>query len=153
MKALTTTQQLDNCIMALFLWRTTVKPEQVVPGLRCFGISGTCGTLACFGGWLSTWKHFQKQGVRVLNEAGNRLAKATFPGAPYMLDPERELGLIGHPSEVARHLFGRDDMFARNLGLMDDYSEVICRLEGQISALNAQKYEEEQSVRSYPHLG
>lgn len=56
-------EQLDNCLLALNLWLTKVKPDQVVENLTAYTQKTDCGTLHCFGGWIAEWPEFQALGV------------------------------------------------------------------------------------------
>ena len=56
--------QLENCNIALEYWKET-PPESVCPMLRSY----KCGSLACFGGHLTTWLHFIYLGVTQVEDS------------------------------------------------------------------------------------
>lgn len=81
---------LENTKLALKYW-LTVPAENVVTGLACWKDSPgehTCGTIACFGGWVPAMPEFAAMGV------------VTTPGGA----PAMPGGLLG--TEVADLLFG-----------------------------------------------
>ncbi len=109
-----TPQQIENIREAIKMWET-VPPENVAPRLG-FWRDGfgdphagqkkppTCGTVACFGGWLAWWPAFRAQGV-----------EAWDGGAPYLTWASQPWAYM-----VSRELFGDDDMFdSRDLHKMD----------------------------------
>ncbi len=81
------TDHLHNCIVALAGLLPDLSEEQIVPGLKIW----TCGTQACFGGWIAQVPFFQAQGVQSTGAYGS----------PGMAD--------GSLAEVT--LFGDDDLF------------------------------------------
>lgn len=131
-------KQIDNCILALKLWRERVKPEDVSPRLYQW----KCGTQACFGGHLATWEEFKKLGVR-----------SDSDGAPYisgywMIPTDTVSGyLFGHPNmfKMVGHCdFDREGEMGIVLSVWGepiqknlDYEVVIHRLERQIAFLKA----------------
>lgn len=99
-----TEQQIKNLEEALYVMWPSVPEANVAVALKYWqekpwtehctaDTKATCGTIACFGGWVALYPYFQAQGV--------------FPnpvnGAP-MMPP-----LAG--SEVAEFLFGDADLF------------------------------------------
>jgi len=91
---------LENLKLAKRKWQE-VLPKHVTPGLVFWRweVGGSCGTLACFGGHLTTWPEFQAMGVKV----------ADSEGRPAYDSPTEDLHLVG--SRVARHLFGVGGLF------------------------------------------
>lgn len=125
MQRFTPQQQLENCKLALRLWKERVKPEQVTKGLN----SWTCGTQACFGGWLATWPEFRALGIVPDGQ-----------GAPIATEYETTLA----SGSLSRILFGdRGMLFPCGLGpagvaeenAASAYEAVVLRLEVRIAAL------------------
>lgn len=90
---------LENTKTALRYW-LTVPVANVAYNLDTWNISGTdaeykhtCGTVACFGGWLSAMPEFEAMGVKA-----GKYGEPKFPGAY-------------STSRVADILFGDDALF------------------------------------------
>ena len=127
MKSLTKREQLRNCEIALFYWKT-VPRGNVIPNLkkwrsRLTSTKHTCGTIACFGGWLPAMPEFATMGVK----------SSKFDGAPYIGDDEYSRIHFG-TDNLADHLFGNHQMFnpAQTGG---EHQTVTKRLEKQIDYL------------------
>lgn len=132
----TAEQQLANLNLAEHLWRSRVKPSDVVGGLRMW----TCGTQACFGGHLATWPEFREMGVRLLGEAAENPMWCAAPA----FDTETwgwSVGVI---------LFGSHDIFDErggsgldcaaddeDLGDLDDHAMVLHRIARQRERLQS----------------
>lgn len=64
-----TQQQFKNLKYAAEVLWPNIKPEQVQRGLAMW----TCGTQACFGGWVTRDPYFQAQGVSTHPEGDPRI--------------------------------------------------------------------------------
>lgn len=138
---------LENTKLALKYW-LTVPPQNVPPGLCTWNRNPgkhTCGTIACFGGWVPAMPEFAAMGVT-----------ADEFGAPKV---------AGYgPTEVANFLFGEvedargnagagtlfemagdcayDGSFDRNVNQYDcngDHALVVHRLESHIKYLETKQ--------------
>ena len=123
-------QQLKNTKIALRRWME-VPPENVIPGLHKWTSehykNPDCGTLACFGGWLSVMPEFVKMGV-----------KRTVIGSPYM----DKVYPMEYPYSNARllgkYLFGNSTIFnsrGRERTKITDHQAVQNRLNNNIKRI------------------
>ena len=97
--------------------------SSVVPGLS----SWACGTMACFGGLLTTWQEFKDQGVYAYN------------GAPVTreLMESRTLGEYTFFDNLSKKLFGEAHMFDADVTCTTSaqaHAEVLRRLDAAIEA-------------------
>lgn len=122
LKALSKNEQLENCLLALSLW-SEVKPRSVSLDVW------KCGTLACFGGHLATWPEFQAKGVFADSDHAPALTCRS-----YIMN-----------WDIAKHLFGNDEMFSARGFCGDDlycpdrasdHTIVVNRLQTQIARLS-----------------
>jgi hypothetical protein len=88
---MSTIEHFQNLVLARLLWVERVKPEQVASALGYW----RCGTHGCFGGWLATWREFERKGV-VEGDRGEPVLRFRFDLGPY---------------DVAFELFGDDALF------------------------------------------
>jgi hypothetical protein len=134
MKPLTKDQQIENLLVAqamfqdipaqrisLDWWSNAVLRTAVSEGKDPVH---SCGSTACFGGWVALHPHFQRQGVRGDN----------YCGSP-------EMAGVTYPEQVALHLFGNDMMFAERHWasgeLTSDRQEVFARIKYALKQLTA----------------
>jgi hypothetical protein len=102
-----TPQQRANALEALDVMWPSVPPENVQRRLSIWrddqaNTEPTCNTIACFGGWCAWWPNFRAQGVTTWKD-----------GRPHIDGVE-------DTDEVARILFGYEDMFAPAGGARSD---------------------------------
>jgi hypothetical protein len=110
----TTTKWLKNLSLSLTEW-AKVPEENVVRDLN----SWTCGTQACFGGWVAQQPYFQAQGVRVFDPRSK-------------VDRYPALDGIATVSGVSYELFGYRELF---------HTREICPLDQEILLNHAQSRE------------
>ena len=112
-------KQIRNCLVAIDMVKS-LPPEKFTKGLS----SWTCGSAACFGGWVAVHPFFKKQGVVRVSEDGS----PTFIGSLY-----------GAASEVSRSLFGSYVLFDYRawgeLPGLSDKQVVLYRLKRALNAL------------------
>ncbi len=101
--------QLANVDKALELWKE-VKPEDVIENLMYWNVpkENGCGTAACFGGHLVTWKYFRDLGVRKYNEIVCLDSSESSPTA--RIEVARQIRNT-HPGQLAELLFGDERLF------------------------------------------
>lgn len=116
MKFEITLKQLNNLTKAIQFW-LKVPRTSVVNGLGCWRETTdvtsrpTCGSSACFGGWLPHSPYFAKLGVKINTDS------AYSKGTPVLFVADEIL--LG--KDVALHLFGTRDLFATKGFFSQDY--------------------------------
>ncbi len=108
---MTTEQQILNLLVARAMF-DDIPDEWIVSDLHAW----TCGTAACFGGWVAVHPYFKAQGAR-----------ANSYGAPQ---------ITGAYRTIEGALFGGDHtLFDSNDGPRSDREEIYHRIETQLNEL------------------
>lgn len=144
MKPLSKDKKIENTILAAMLWHD-VSPQGVALD------TWSCGTHACFGGYVASWPEFAAQGVRRFNYSSESCHFDGKPGVPCI---KGRSDVAAFEWNVAGHLFGDNDLFnsrqlhtplngdvdiyalnARGKYKISDHKLVAIRLENQFAEL------------------